>query len=81
MRSFVLPILKIAVEFLDSKEDEPQFSIKCLSCGCTRELEGRFSKKSGDIEVFNDEDITNNEDIVISIYCDKCGNSVDSAGY
>lgn len=82
MKRFVIPILKaIAIELLDSKQDEPMFSIKCLKCGCIRELEYRFSKRSGDIEVFNDEDIFNAEKIILSIKCNKCGNNLDSSEY
>jgi RNase P subunit RPR2 len=82
MKRFVIPILKaIAIELLDVKKDEPMFSIKCLKCGCIRELGYRFSKRSGDIEVFNDEDIINADEIIVSIKCNKCGNNLDSSEY
>jgi RNase P subunit RPR2 len=82
MKRFVIPILKaIAIELLDAKKDEPMFSIKCLKCGCIRELGYRFSKRSGDIEVFNDEDIINADEIIVSIKCNKCGNNLDSSEY
>ncbi len=82
MKRFVIPVLKaIAIELLDAKKDEPMFSIKCLKCGCIRELEYRFSKRSGDIEVSNDEDILNTEEIILSIKCNKCGNNLDSSEY
>lgn len=79
MKRFVIPILKtIATELLDAKKDDPMFSIKCLKCGCIRELGYRFSKKSGDIDVFNDEDIINADVIIVSIQCNKCGNNLNS---
>jgi hypothetical protein len=82
MKRFVIPIIKaIAIELFDVKKDEPMFSIKCLKCGCIRELGYRFSKKSGDIEVFNDQDIINADEIIISINCNKCGNNLDSSEY
>ncbi|WP_400244585.1 hypothetical protein AB3U99_24250 [Niallia sp. JL1B1071] len=82
MKRFVIPILKeIAIGLLDAKKEEPMFSIKCLKCGCIRDLEYRFSKRFGDIEVFNDEDILNAEEIVLSIKCNKCGNNLDSSVY
>lgn len=72
-------MLNTAIELLDAKKDEPMFSIKCLKCGYIRELEYHFSKKSGDIEVFNDEDILNAEEIILSIKCNKCGNNLDNS--
>lgn len=80
MKSFVIPILKgVAIGVLDAlntKKDDPLFSIKCLKCGCIRELEYNFSKRSGDIEVFNDKSVLNDDEIIISIQCNKCGNEI-----
>lgn len=82
MKKFVIPILKtIAIELLDAKKDDPMFSIKCLKCGCIRELEYNFSKRSGDIGVFNDENILNADEIIVSIQCNKCGNNLNSSEY
>lgn len=82
MKRFVIPIIKtIAIELLGVKRDDPMFSIKCLKCGCIRELEYNFSKRSGDIEVFNDKSVLNADEIIISIQCDKCGNNLDSSEY
>lgn len=82
MKQFVIPILKaIAIELFDAKKDAPMFSIKCLKCGCIRELEYNFSKRSGDIEVFNDESISNADEIIVSIQCNKCVNNLNSSEY
>jgi len=82
MKRYVIPILKaIAIELLDAKKEDPMFSIKCLQCGCSRELEYNFSKRSGDIEVFNDESILNADEIIVSIQCNKCGNNLNSSEY
>ena len=82
MKKFVIPILKtIVVELFDAKKDDPMFSIKCLKCGCIRELEYNFSKRSEDIEVFNDEYILNADEITVSIQCNKCGNNLNSSEY
>lgn len=82
MKKFVIPILKtIVMELFDAKKNDPMFSIKCLKCGCIRELENIFSKRSGDIEVFNDENITNADEIIVSIQCNKCGNYLNSSEY
>lgn len=82
MKRFVIPVLKaIAIGLIDAKSDDPLFSIKCLKCGCIRELEYSFSKRSGDIEVFNDESVLNADDIIVSIQCNKCGNNLNSSEY
>ncbi|PQD93635.1 hypothetical protein CYL18_18865 [Pradoshia eiseniae] len=82
MKRFIIPILKaIAIELLDEKKDDPMFSIKCLKCGCIRELEYNFSKRSGDIEVFNDDSVLNSAEIIVSIQCNKCGSNLGSSEY
>jgi hypothetical protein len=82
MKRFVIPILKaIVIGLLDEKKDDPMFSIKCLKCGCIRELEYNFSKRSGDIEVFNDDSVLNAAEIIVSIQCNKCGSSLGSSEY
>ncbi|SEM74422.1 hypothetical protein SAMN05192533_105163 [Mesobacillus persicus] len=82
MKRFVIPILKaVAIELLDGKKDEPMFSIKCLKCGCVRELEYNFSKRSGDIEIFNDDSTLSTDEIIVSLKCFKCGNNLNSSEY
>jgi hypothetical protein len=70
--------LEIIAASLDDKyESKKLFSIKCLECGCIRELEDRFLKRSGDIEV--DNEVNYADENIVSIQCDKCRNRIVSS--
>lgn len=84
MKEWALVIAKTIVDgMLNSKKDEPLFSITCLKCGCNRSLEYHFSKRHEEIEIFNEEGILydNEKGVPVSIHCRKCGNHVDSSDY
>lgn len=82
MKRFAVPILKaIVIGLLEEKKADPLFSITCLKCGCARNLEYYFTKRSGDIEVFNEEDIISPDENVVSIQCQECGNTLSSSNY
>ncbi|AXH99788.1 hypothetical protein DV702_08610 [Sporosarcina sp. PTS2304] len=84
MKEWALVIAKTVIDgMLNSKREEPLFSITCIKCGCSRELEYYFSKMSGDIEIFNEKDMLSDDkgDVVVSIHCTKYGNHVNSSDY
>lgn len=80
MKKFVVPVLKaIAIELLSIKKNEPLFSIKCLRCGHTREIESGYYQGSGDIEIVSEKDIYTTDQLIVSISCSKCGNNLTSS--
>jgi RNase P subunit RPR2 len=73
----------ILAEILSESGSEKLFSIKCLKCERISELEDRFYKRSGDIEVdtANEYTVVNADENFVSIECKKCGNKTYSSEY
>lgn len=77
MNSFFKAALLGIATMLLSEKKESTFSIKCPECECSVELKDGFTKRSGDIEVGNDDYDENR----ISIRCNKCGNKIVSSDF